>query len=343
MQLQPQHFVVLFCLVSLALSDDCNATTSNFLSPHSLGKQDEVTDALAVLCKQVQLGLTVYEYGKASYSLYGFKVNCSYNDGKQIANVTSEDTVNITGGKIEFAMNFTYNVSKIGPDRVGWAYGKECCNVASVMTDVISFEKIITVGEPGHLTWIINNNTQNISISSALAIKRIDPKPTDDDLLALNQALSQAISAIKPKNVKSQILELFNANYTTILNSTLKEEKIFTPSFNYTFAHPYKGNLTIELVNEGFGHRINSKDGFELYYRTLIDGWNKSDCKYAIPDNHENYDMYGGIQTYISMDVPRHIARYNLQRRWLDTTLDGSGWETNAFQFYVGDLYDVIS
>lgn len=117
---------------------------------------------------------------------------------------------------------------------------------------------------------------------------------------------------------------------------------MFTPGFNYSFHHPYKSELNMSFINEGFGHRLNPIDGFELYYRTLIEGWNTSDCTSAIPETHESYDLYGGIQSYISMDLPRHIARYNLQKRWLDTLLDGGDWETNAFQFYVGDLYDAI-
>lgn len=124
MQRSLPHLLLLSLLLSPSLTLDCNATTANFLSPHSLGKQDEITDALAVLCKQVRPDFTKYEFGKTNYTLYGWKVNCTYIDGKQTAEVDNKDTVKITGGRIEFAMNFTYNVSKIGTDKVGWAYGR---------------------------------------------------------------------------------------------------------------------------------------------------------------------------------------------------------------------------
>lgn len=106
------------------LAANCTITTTNFLSPHSLGKQDEMTDALAILCKQIRLNTTKYEFGKTNYSLYNFSLSCHYNDGRQVAEITSGDHISITGGKIEFTMNFNYSVSKIGPDKVGWAYGK---------------------------------------------------------------------------------------------------------------------------------------------------------------------------------------------------------------------------
>lgn len=106
-----------------AIADNCTVTTTNFLSPHSLGKQDEVTDALVVLCKQTRPNTTIYQFGKTNYTLYNFTVRCIYNDGKQVADISQADRVAITGGKIEFALNFNYSVSKIGPDKTGWAYG----------------------------------------------------------------------------------------------------------------------------------------------------------------------------------------------------------------------------
>lgn len=150
--------VLLFVLSAAVLADNCTYTTTNFLSSHSLGKQDEVTDALAVLCKQVRPNITMYQYGKTNYTLFNFSVKCIYNDGKQVANITSGDHISITGGKIEFALNFNYSVSKIGPDKTGWAYGTVLAKAASAFTDVISFVKEITIDDKGHPTWILTAN-----------------------------------------------------------------------------------------------------------------------------------------------------------------------------------------
>lgn len=80
--------ILLCLLISTVLADKCNITTTNFLSPHSLGKQDEMTDALAVLCRQVRINTTLYEFGRTNYSLYNFKLGCVYNDGRQVADIT---------------------------------------------------------------------------------------------------------------------------------------------------------------------------------------------------------------------------------------------------------------
>jgi hypothetical protein len=108
-----QVLIGMLCLYCI-LADNCTYTTTNFLSSHSLGKQDEMSDAVLILCKQVRLNTTTYAFGRTNYSLYNFTTKCVYNDGKQIANVTSGDHINITGGKLEFQVTFNYSVSKIG-------------------------------------------------------------------------------------------------------------------------------------------------------------------------------------------------------------------------------------
>lgn len=179
-------------------------------------------------------------------------------------------------------------------------------------------------------------------MTAQLTASRFDPKPTDDDVIAINQALSSAIQLITPKNVRQQLIEKLNDNYTAILNQTLREEKVFTESFNYSFAHPFKGELNVTIINQHYNHKISPEDGFELFYLTYVQGMNTTDCKYVLPATHKNYTMYGGIQSFIGLDFVRQMGRYALEKGWLDTHLEGGSWETIAFQFYAGDLYDVI-
>lgn len=65
----------------------------------------------------------MYQFGKVNYTLYNISVKCIYNDGKQVADIPRNNTISITGGKVEFAVNFNFSVSRIGPDKTGWAYG----------------------------------------------------------------------------------------------------------------------------------------------------------------------------------------------------------------------------
>lgn len=168
----------------------------------------------------------------------------------------------------------------------------------------------------------------------------MDPKPTDDDLSALNQALSTAISSITPKNVKQQIIGLFNENYTALLNQTL-QERVMSNKVVYEYHHPYKQMLNVNVTNELYYYNITPQNGFELYYMSLPEGWNETDCTVDVPESHEDFSIFGGIQTTISLDFLRHMALKNIRSGWFDTLLTRE-WETNAFQFFMGDLYDII-
>jgi hypothetical protein len=41
------------------------------------------------------------------------------------------------------------------------------------------------------------------------------------------------------------------------------------------------------------------------------------------------------------MDLVRETARHIARKGWMNTAFE-NGWESNAFQMYVGDLFDVI-
>ena len=44
---------ILLLLVILTLQDKCNATTGNYISPYSLGQQDELNDTTALVCPNI--------------------------------------------------------------------------------------------------------------------------------------------------------------------------------------------------------------------------------------------------------------------------------------------------
>ena len=57
------------------------------------------------------------------------------------------------------------------------------------------------------------------------------------------------------KNVKQQITELFNENFTALLNQTLQEQVILNKTL-YEFRHPYKGVLQLNTTNELYYYNI---------------------------------------------------------------------------------------
>lgn len=110
---------------------------------------------------------------------------------------------------------------------------------ASVFSDSINFQKEIALDTQGHPTWHLVK-ADPINIVEKFKIKRIEPKPSEDDLSALDQLINSAISAITPANVRNQIHDLINENFTAVLNQTLKEI-VMGNKIKYSFHHPYHG------------------------------------------------------------------------------------------------------
>ena len=54
------------------------------------------------------------------------------------------------------------------------------------------------------------------------------------------------------------------------------------------------------------------------------------------------FSEYGGIQEFMSFTVYENIAKFAIKEGWLDTSLNQRSWESRFFQFYAGDLYEVI-
>lgn len=55
-----------------------------------------------------------------------------------------------------------------------------------------------------------------------------------------------------------------------------------------------------------------------------------------------NPAVYGGIQEFITFDVYKNTLKYAIDNGQLDSVLDRRGWESRFFQFFAGDLYEVI-
>lgn len=76
-------------------------------------------------------------------------------------------------------------------------------------------------------------------------------------------------------------------------------------------------------------------------YLSFIENGSTKFCKFDLPTDHKDYSLYGGIQSAINLDLMRETVRYMAGKGWMNTRLE-NGWENNAFQMFVGDLYEVI-
>lgn len=54
------------------------------------------------------------------------------------------------------------------------------------------------------------------------------------------------------------------------------------------------------------------------------------------------FRLYGGVQNIHLNCLYQDVVNFIHAQGWLDTKLN-SDWEVNAFQFYAGDLYDMMN
>jgi hypothetical protein len=86
-----------------------------------------------------------------------------------------------------------------------------------------------------------------------------------------------------------------------------------------------------------------SKDGLTLILSQVIKSDKNFECGKKVPVEPENLSKYGGTQEYISNTFFNSTLKYALQSHSLDVTLSQDNWQSRAFQFYVGDLHEVIT
>ena len=85
----------------------------------------------------------------------------------------------------------------------------------------MNFTKNLGYGSGSTLRWLLNKElTANISISNNFTVKRYSPANLSASVL---DAIKEGLNGVE-KSVKKQIMDAYNSNFTSILNSTLAEE-----------------------------------------------------------------------------------------------------------------------
>lgn len=73
-----------------------------------------------------------------------------------------------------------------------------------------------------------------------------------------------------------------------------------------------------------------------------IEGYGEERCDITVPVKPKSFESYGGSQAFHLNCFYEQVVYYLQSNGWLDTALN-SDWEVDAFQFYAGDLFDVLS
>lgn len=84
------------------------------------------------------------------------------------------------------------------------------------------------------------------------------------------------------------------------------------------------------------------QEGIDYYYATQIVNFSEFRCGPPVPSKQKDPKYYGGTQEFMSLGVYESTVLYGIKKGFFDSDLDGQRWPSSVFQFYAGDLYDVI-
>lgn len=114
---------ILILLVVFAVGLQCNGTTGNFISEHSLGQQDEINDTTVKICPTIQIKNVANTFDQGSINLSNITLSCLFFDGSQVGKA-GNSSITVSGGRIEFQTNFAITVNQSGTVKNGTGYGK---------------------------------------------------------------------------------------------------------------------------------------------------------------------------------------------------------------------------
>lgn len=106
-------FIAISSLLSIVSTVECNASTMNFVSRFSLGKQDEFNRTFTKIQSKLQSlpGINYSSPNGANYSIMNIKPSYYYRDSKQKATSSGEDTIVLEGGYAEVDLTFEWKIA----------------------------------------------------------------------------------------------------------------------------------------------------------------------------------------------------------------------------------------
>lgn len=82
----------------------------------------------------------------------------------------------MSGGKIEFQINFNFTINASGNTKDGSGYGNNSHYLASGFSDPTNFTKTLTFGSGTTLRWLLDDKaTKDVAITQNLTVRRHSP------------------------------------------------------------------------------------------------------------------------------------------------------------------------
>lgn len=319
-------------LLTVALSVDCNATAYEFLSEYSLGKQDELNITFDKIIKKIPtIPDSVYPYSdRINYTTTNFSYTFKYLDSTQKSEIVGRDQIIVKDGRLR--VDFTLNWTETGSvTKGGYAIGYG-------LSDPIIFTK--NMKRTGDNLVMYNLvDYENVTFSHApFNLTRMEPY-ADDDFAILNLLVNHLINVT---TCKDYLTEGINNYLSSNLNDSLHDNKhTLDKNIKYTYRDPFKGNQSIT-----FDHTLVTVDldqlGIDYYYVTIISNFADFRCGAPVPAEPLDTRYFGGTQEFLSLGVHESSVLFAIRNGFLNTDLTQARWPSSVFQFYAGDLYDVI-
>lgn len=105
----------------------CNASHFDLIGTYTLGKQDELNRTFTIIQGRIkEIGnITFNTTPTTSYSIFNAKPTFFYRDSRQTAKILGNDTIVISGGKLEASITFQWSktISMITRNGTGGAFG----------------------------------------------------------------------------------------------------------------------------------------------------------------------------------------------------------------------------
>jgi hypothetical protein len=84
-------------------------------------------------------------------------------------------------------------------------------------------------------------------------------------------------------------------------------------------------------------------DGLYLLFSQRIQGYEGFECGDPVPFEPNDPKVYGGMQEFYSNSLIKFTLRHAISvQQALDVVLTEEFWQSRAFQFFMGDLHDVM-
>lgn len=184
----PTAFLLILLCLPLTQSAACNSTHFDFIGSYTLGKQDELNKTFTKIQDKITVlpEATFVVNETTSYTIFNARPTFYYRDSKQRAEITGNDTIIITGGRLEADLVFDWKRTSAVLNRTG-------SGAAFGLSDSISFVKQAVVVEEGSFYSYELYQAEDVMWSdpAVFNLTRLDPPTaTEEDRTQLLKLLN---------------------------------------------------------------------------------------------------------------------------------------------------------